>query len=311
MVKLAAEIVCLWKASSVFPSGKKYQGAGVWMGRQCLLWWEDVHFILYFSDEGDLWCPWQPRVWFLCLFIAAGVSSTALWVIPCVRHSEVHCRNCKEKHHPLQRLGLGLEIRVCGVSTLCVPQQRVWSVLLWFVSLRTRLAVVESCFFPWVSEVGGRRGAGEKGFTRGFSGCSSGAPCCHLLGHPLSSWHSPLEKGLNTFRGAQKEALSWDWESSAWSWVYSVCLPWEAAGGWDSPSFLLTHLQTCLGSGEEVLMCDPAPAQPLNSLFMVLFHDVSFQLRWVRCPCCFFCLWSWFQKELRSLVSLIEMRCYL
>jgi len=32
MVKLAAEIVCLWKASSVFPSGKKYQGAGVRVG---------------------------------------------------------------------------------------------------------------------------------------------------------------------------------------------------------------------------------------------------------------------------------------
>lgn len=32
MVKLAAEIVCLWKASSVFPSGKKYQGAGVRLG---------------------------------------------------------------------------------------------------------------------------------------------------------------------------------------------------------------------------------------------------------------------------------------
>lgn len=34
MVKLAAEIVCLWKASSVFPSGKKYQGAGVWIGTE-------------------------------------------------------------------------------------------------------------------------------------------------------------------------------------------------------------------------------------------------------------------------------------
>lgn len=32
MVKLAAEIVCLWKASSVFPSGKKYRGAGARMG---------------------------------------------------------------------------------------------------------------------------------------------------------------------------------------------------------------------------------------------------------------------------------------
>lgn len=32
MVKLAAEIVCLWKASSVFPSGKKYQGAGAQIG---------------------------------------------------------------------------------------------------------------------------------------------------------------------------------------------------------------------------------------------------------------------------------------
>lgn len=36
MVKLAAEIVCLWKASSVFPSGKKYQGAGVRTGAGAL-----------------------------------------------------------------------------------------------------------------------------------------------------------------------------------------------------------------------------------------------------------------------------------
>lgn len=81
-------------------------------------------------------------------------------------------------------------------------------------------------------------------------------------------------------------------------------LPWQAVDGWGSLSFLLSHLQTCPWKWEKCWlgqMCDPAPAQPLNSSLMVLFHDVSFQLHWLRCLCCFFLLMKLIPERIKEL----------
>lgn len=107
MVKLAAEIVCLWKASSVFPSGKKYQGAGMWMGRKCLLWWEDVHFI---SSSWICDVPDSPKCGFttrLSLLVALCPAQ------PCVRPRAWRAPSPAGA-------GFGLEIRAFGV---CSPGQ--------------------------------------------------------------------------------------------------------------------------------------------------------------------------------------------
>lgn len=125
-----------------------------------------------------------------------------------------------------------------------------------------------------------------------------------LLVLPAASFLVPLGRGWAP-SGGHKRKLWAEIEKALLEVEFpSVWVPWQAVDGWGSLSFLLTHLQTCPWTWRKCWlgqMCDPAPAQPLNSSLMVLFHDISFQLHWGRCPCCFFLLMKLIPERIKEL----------
>lgn len=145
MVKLAAEIVCLWKASSVFPSGKKYQGAGVWMGRKCLFWWGDVRGASCSWSCAGPKCGFTTRPSLLGAAAGAGIGvlhTSPVWDTLQGLESIIPCRGWV----------LGWK---CGA--VCSPVAVECAALIYLT------VVVESFFFfPWEER------CSEAGFTHGL-----------------------------------------------------------------------------------------------------------------------------------------------
>lgn len=191
------------------------------------------------------------------------VSSTALQVIPCVRRTAG-----PGEHHALQRLGFGLETRACGVSIGAVGSPAA------SVGCAAGLSPAEqaSSWLEAASSRGSVRLEGGEVWVRwvspvDFSGCPS-CWCCLLppLWSPAvllapSPWEAAEHLQGGSVGSSELRLRKLCLKLS----FFLVCLPWEAADGRDSRSFLLTHLQTCpwkrrgsAGLGRRVILHQPS-----------------------------------------------------